>query len=298
MSTVSPYTFDGLYCTSTFVSSVNTLRSIAFGVLVVLFIILIQLFILSRQLARCSRSSNSPLLSSRCLVSAAKRRKSLLSKRRNRFHFDLSNKIINSQSSSIKRSLLSSPKAHDHESTSLRETSEQAVQCHVEDFTSPSSHDQIPHRLQEEANQCELGNGMTKTSPCHGHVVQSNPATSYVPYDSAINHSLLSNNSLSANTPTSSCGNKLRYSSSSSTILISELESLGILDAPLGKYSMRKDGTKDFVIVKSNEVIAVFSIHPNRTIEIIKNGRVFTLIDASGKPVIFSIPMSLSAMAA
>ena len=139
---------------------------------------------------------------------------------------------------------------------------------------------------------------MTKTSSCHDHMIQSNSTISYILYDSAINHSLLSNNSLSANTPTSSCGNKLRYSSSSSTILTSELESLGILDAPLGKYSMRKDGTKDFIIITSNEVIAVFSIRPNRTIEIIKNGRVFTLIDASGKPVIFSIPMSLSAMAA
>src|SRR5947207_886459 len=41
----------------------------------------------------------------------------------------------------------------------------------------------------------------------------------------------------------------------SNTITIPELESLGILDAHLGNYSMRKDGTKDFVIMKLNEVL-------------------------------------------
>ena len=51
---------------------------------------------------------------------------------------------------------------------------------------------------------------------------------------------------------------------------------------------MRKDGTKDFVIMKFNEMIATLSVRPNQAIEIIKNGEVFALIDTSGKPVTFS----------
>ena len=77
------------------------------------------------------------------------------------------------------------------------------------------------------------------------------------------------------------------------TITISDLESLGILEGNIGnRYSMRDDGTKDHLIMKSNEVIATFSVRPNRAIEIIKDGKVFALIDTSGKPVTFSPPAS------
>lgn len=77
------------------------------------------------------------------------------------------------------------------------------------------------------------------------------------------------------------------------TITISDLESLGILEGNIGNhYSIRDDGTKDYSIMKSNETIAIFSVRPNRAIEIIKDGKVFALIDASGKPVTFSLPIS------
>ena len=44
---------------------------------------------------------------------------------------------------------------------------------------------------------------------------------------------------------------------------------------------MRKDGTKDFIILKFNELIATLSIRPNQAIEIIKDGKMFSLIDTS-----------------
>lgn len=75
------------------------------------------------------------------------------------------------------------------------------------------------------------------------------------------------------------------------TITISDLESLGILEGNIGNhYSIRDDGTKDYSIMKSNEVIAIFSVRPNRAIEIIKDGKVFALIDASGKSITISPP--------
>jgi hypothetical protein len=81
---------------------------------------------------------------------------------------------------------------------------------------------------------------------------------------------------------------------STNMITIPELESLGILDAHLGNYSIRKDGTKDFVIIKSNELIATLSVRPDQAIEVIKNGEVFALIDASGDPIRFSLSASFS----
>jgi len=70
------------------------------------------------------------------------------------------------------------------------------------------------------------------------------------------------------------------------TITIPELDALGILEANIDSHcSIRDDGTKDYLIMKANEVIATLSIHPNHTVEIIKNGKVYTVVNFSGKPI-------------
>jgi hypothetical protein len=81
------------------------------------------------------------------------------------------------------------------------------------------------------------------------------------------------------------------YKSSSHTlpekIPIAQLDNL-ILRAHLGHlHSVRDDGTQDYSVTDpdTKEQIAILSIRPNRAIEVIKNGKLYALTNASGKPV-------------
>jgi len=79
----------------------------------------------------------------------------------------------------------------------------------------------------------------------------------------------------------------------SDTITIPELDALGILEANIDCHcSIRDDGTKDYLVMKVNEVIATLSIRPNHTVEIIKNGKVYTVVNFSGKPITLTSAIS------
>ena len=314
---------------STFVSNVNTLSYIAFGILVILSLILVQLFVLSRQLARNLGSPN-PQLRLKRLPQRIRRR--------SRFYFrsSISNTLANDQSSAVTQSLL--PPA-----PSPPQTSAEAIQCHVENFIAPSTHDNKPTPLRgtyERAIQCEVEESTRPSShvQCdfgigipapptmsHTEAVQCNPVLSENPSFSAslsTNHSLSPDHSFPADrfssadhslstdhsswAPHSLSMNHCTtdHSSSpdhSSTSLISvlELDTLGITGNNRlgGLLACLQNGSDIYTIVhKKNphKMTATLTIHPNDAIEITTlEGKRYTLIDASAKT--FSLTSSIFA---
>ena len=116
----------------------------------------------------------------------------------------------------------------------------------------------------------------------------------------SIDQSSLSNHSSSTNTtPITSCGDKLRYSSTPATISISELESLGINeDSRIDNLlAIQDDGSKVYTItnaVEPNRMIAALIIRSNDAIAIMtREGNVLSLIDASAKTIFLNIHDSI-----
>jgi len=98
---------------------------------------------------------------------------------------------------------------------------------------------------------------------------------------------------ISSTTPQSFYTPKPSSNRTIDTITIPELDALGILEASIdGHCSIRDDGTKDYLIMKANEVIATLSIRPNHTVEIIRYGKVYTVVNFSGKPITLTSAIS------